>query len=240
MKIIGIGLQKTGTTSLTNALNILGFKALHFHKEMISKKWYKGEAAPRHEIIDFSLSKKYDFFKSHDAITDNPVCLPEVYEEIEQGFSDAKFILTTRPIDKWIRSVIRHKDQEYYKNQFQYRIDNYKDYDPKTEKIFTCNNLGLLEYVYGEPYLAINDDMLRSYYNRHIKMVEEYFQHKPEKLLVLDIDSVLGWDELCSFTNRSIPKEPYPHAHKTKSKAYLKFVKYYHPARVWMKKNLGF
>ncbi|MBL4740859.1 MAG: hypothetical protein JKY12_07680 [Sneathiella sp.] len=76
-KIFGIGLSRTGTTSLTAALNILGFSAIHF--------------PTRTSQID-----------AHDAATDTPVAL--AFRELELRYPDSKFILTVRDKKEWLKS----------------------------------------------------------------------------------------------------------------------------------------
>lgn len=79
-KIFGIGLSRTGTSSLTKALQMLGYKAIHY---------------PRLKDI-FELAKKYD------AMTDTTVCV--CFEELDKRFPNSKFILTTRDIKSWLKS----------------------------------------------------------------------------------------------------------------------------------------
>ncbi|MEO9965938.1 MAG: sulfotransferase [Reichenbachiella sp.] len=83
-KILGIGLQRTGTTTLYHALNILGVRA-----------------AP-HSIPLFSNSKD-GILTRFDAFMDNPI--PLLYRELDQQLSGCKFILTTRAQEQWLKSV---------------------------------------------------------------------------------------------------------------------------------------
>lgn len=93
-KIFGIGLMKTGTTSLAAALEILGFKAFHDVNlyERIARS--TGEVFPR-EILE-----------THDAFCDWP--FPSFYKELDQRYPKSKFILTTRALDSWLRSFEAH------------------------------------------------------------------------------------------------------------------------------------
>ena len=77
IKIFGIGLSRTGTTSLTLALSELGLHAYHF---------------PRgREVID-----------SVDAATDTPVAA--WYQDLDAAYPDSKFILTLRHRPEWLDS----------------------------------------------------------------------------------------------------------------------------------------
>jgi hypothetical protein len=79
-KIFGIGLSRTGTTSLTLALEILGFSVIHF---------------PR-------IAKQIE---DHDAATDTSVAAS--FETLDGRFPGSRFIYTTRDLDEWLESCRR-------------------------------------------------------------------------------------------------------------------------------------
>jgi hypothetical protein len=91
MKIFCIGLSKTGTTSLTEALRILGFDAVH---------WYATKHAFRY--TDAGIDIDWDFFERHDAFADTPIA--RLYPELDARYPDARFILTLRDPDAWLVS----------------------------------------------------------------------------------------------------------------------------------------
>jgi hypothetical protein len=78
MKIFGIGLTRTGTTSLTEALKILGYSAVH-------------------------CPMSYDEIGKYDASTDTPVAAR--FKFLDLLYPNSKFILTTRDINSWIESA---------------------------------------------------------------------------------------------------------------------------------------
>jgi hypothetical protein len=82
-KIFGIGLSKTGTTSLTNALKMLGYRAVHY--------------PPTHQLTKI--------LESHDAVTDTTVacCFPT----LDRQYPNSRFILTTRDQSSWISSAAK-------------------------------------------------------------------------------------------------------------------------------------
>lgn len=91
-KYFGIGLPRTGTTSLTHALTILGYRAIHFPAWMAQRQ---------NGVLHFNTKRVARF----DVFAD----LPVVYfmEEIAQLYPDAHFILTMREIDPWLDSMSR-------------------------------------------------------------------------------------------------------------------------------------
>jgi hypothetical protein len=92
MKIFCIGLSKTGTTSLTEALRILGFDAVH---------WYATKHAFRY-TADGGIDIDWQFFERHDAFADTPIA--RIYPQLDERYPDAKFILSIRDIDAWLES----------------------------------------------------------------------------------------------------------------------------------------
>jgi hypothetical protein len=81
MKVFGIGLSRTGTTSLNRALTLLGYKAFHF--------------PPMLRVLDI--------LEEYDAATDSPIACS--YPLLDRLFPGSKFILTVRNPTEWRKSV---------------------------------------------------------------------------------------------------------------------------------------
>jgi len=88
-KIFGIGLSKTGTTSLAHALEILGYKT----------RDYPG--ITQYRASDLS-SVDLNMVDAHDALTDTPI--PSFYRELDRKYPNSKFILTIRDSEGWLTS----------------------------------------------------------------------------------------------------------------------------------------
>jgi len=78
VKIFGIGLTRTGTTSLTEALKILGYSAVH-------------------------CPMSYEEIENHEASTDTAIAAR--FEFLDLLYPGSKFVLTTRDLDSWIESA---------------------------------------------------------------------------------------------------------------------------------------
>ncbi|KAL6056183.1 Sulfotransferase family protein [Balamuthia mandrillaris] len=101
-KVFGLGMPKTGTSSLAEALQMLGFESRHtFHKpvESLLRKDKEDSIAP----LSVDVVRRYDPF---DAVSDNPI--PWFFEELLLMYPEAKFILTTRNVTKWWASWKAH------------------------------------------------------------------------------------------------------------------------------------
>lgn len=75
-KVFGIGLGKTGTTSLCSALTQLGYRTLHAN--------YLQDLSP------------------FDAATDTPIAM--AFRELDWRYPNSKFLLTLRDIEQWLIS----------------------------------------------------------------------------------------------------------------------------------------
>lgn len=183
-KCFGLGLSKTGTSSLAQALNILGIKTIH----------YPFDKATYHELREgnYRLSILHDY----QCIVDIPVA--PYYPQLDKEFPHSKFILTVRDIEEWVRSVQKHWElmMKWW--------HNYPDFKLFQEFISTS--------VYG--VIAFNKDRFRYVYETHEKNVKEYFKTMPDNLLVMDICAGEGWEKLCAFLDLPIPAIPFPHANE--------------------------
>jgi hypothetical protein len=93
-KVFGIGLSKTGTTSLTAALEILGIPTIHNpHDGRTQRELQSGR--PQLTILE-----------EYRAVTDIPVA--PYYAQLDHLYPESKFILTVRDIDSWVESARNH------------------------------------------------------------------------------------------------------------------------------------
>lgn len=97
MKVFGIGLSKTGTSSLANALTMLDYNV----KDCLGvEKYIKGDITS----IDENALLNYN------ALTDTPI--PSFYQELDAKYPGSKFILTIRDMDGWLKSCKKQFNQK--------------------------------------------------------------------------------------------------------------------------------
>lgn len=94
-KVFGIGFHKTGTTSLADALTVLGYRVT-------------GPNGVRLEGIDHrsAWSLATELLPRFDAFQDNP--WPLLYRDVDRALPGSRFVLTVRSEERWLDSVIRH------------------------------------------------------------------------------------------------------------------------------------
>ena len=184
-KVFVIGFHKTGTSSLGKALLILGYRVSGRlpKKEVIDEQFASGEY---NEILT-SLS---DVFANYDGFQDTPwFCM---YKELHQLYPDAKFILSTREEQGWIKSVKKHFGG-YAKWRF------HKD-------------------IYGEGESIGNEEIYLERFREHTVRVREYFSGKPN-FLEINLSDGDNWNKICGFLDQPKPWGAFPTANSDKSKS---------------------
>lgn len=185
-KVFGIGLSKTGTSSLTAALDILGIRSIHFpHDDRTFDELRRGQY--RLSILD-----------EFQSATDTPIA--PFYAQLDRAWPGSKFILTVRERASWLRSAEAHwrvlkEGPRAHDAQFQAFVDF----------VNAC--------VYGCTHF--NAERFAFAYELHCRNVLEYFAARPRELLVLDICGGAGWPSLCAFLGVPEPAGvPFPHANR--------------------------
>lgn len=183
-KIFGIGLPKTGTSSLVAALNLFGFTALHFNN------FLTGDLISDDDLMIF------------DALTDLPVC--EEFEKYYDVFPNSKFIYTPRPVEQWTPSIIKHWNRFLSVSGF----DEMKSLSARPHLFPHGERFVKLNYS-----LFLRYESLAAAYHAYDRRVINFFNDKPmNRFLNLDICQGAGWVELSPFLEKksaldSIPLE---------------------------------
>jgi Sulfotransferase domain/N-terminal domain of galactosyltransferase len=185
-RIFGIGMHKTGTTTLHHALQILGFDSFH---------WGTGEAP----IIwnEMELDGRSKTLEQWYALSDLPI--PLLYEKLDKTYPGSKFILTIRNEQDWLKSVEALWD--HGRNSTRWVWDVY----PFTNRIH--------RELYGQKHF--DKEVMLARYRRHNEEVKRYFKGRPDDLLIMNIDRKPGWPTLCDFLNVDQPSAPYPYSNPT-------------------------
>jgi len=173
MKVFCIGFHKTGTTSIGEALELLGFRVTGPNGSR------DRDIANTVHLLAESLVVEYDAFQ------DNP--WPILYREMDEKCPGSKFILTLRDPESWIRSQVKQ---------------------------FGTKETPMRRWIYGVGGPKGNEEIFLERFNRHNREVREYFADRPEDLLVMDLAAGDGWEKLCPFLGKDVPRIPFPHANK--------------------------
>ncbi|XP_031569413.1 uncharacterized protein LOC116303928 [Actinia tenebrosa] len=189
MKVICAGVPKTGTTSMAQALRILGYKTYDFPEQtsFFIDEW--DDLFTRGKMPDFQA-----MFKDVDAVTDTPASF--VFEELFESFPDAKVILLVRDNERvWAKSYSEHLKLVYWWTTIYFRLPNRKMWRVMTS---------LIDFL-GSPNPSSSFVHIKQYkwYNQRVQQLTP-----KDKLLVFNVKQ--GWKPLCEFLGRKVPDEQFP------------------------------
>jgi len=188
LKIIGAGFGRTGTLSLKNALEGLGFRPCYHMMELFGNPGADEQwgAIARGEPVDLKT-----VLEGYQATVDWPACA--VYKELMQIYPEAKVLLTVRDPEKWYESA--------RKTIYQVAADR-KLLSPHARMINALIWEGTFDGRFEDKDYAI------AVFLQHIEEVKRLVP--VEKLLVYDVKE--GWEPLCTFLGVEVPVDtPFPH-----------------------------
>jgi hypothetical protein len=187
-KIFGIGLAKTGTSSLNKALEILGYRSIHFCRHL-NEINIEGSPISRLSTVLNQCS--------WDAITNSG---EHIYPLTDKEFPNSKFILTIRNKEPWLESVKNHfLDRPFFEKN---RIEL-----PR-----------VLSMVHALGHVVYNEEYLPIVYDNHLRNAKHYFKDRKQDLLIIDICGGQGWEKLCPFLDRDVLNIPFPYKNITLKK----------------------
>lgn len=185
-KFIGVGLGRTGTSSLCQAMKILGFHTKHYMDYFKHLDYFDPESKT---FQNPRLLEEYSEFQCIANGTGAPIQL------IDEAFPGSKYILTIREDNAWLQSKRKSIEARSWDNM---------DYKTRTSQTL------IRESIYGS--LEFDEKTWLQSYRLHNSSVIDYFSDRPKDLLIFDIESGDGWPELCAFTGTRLPDNHFPHS----------------------------
>jgi hypothetical protein len=205
-KVFGIGLSRTGTTSLTHALTILEYRTIHLPSDDVTQR----EITEYFERGDDAL--ELTILRGNDALTDYVVCC--IYQGLDRAYPGSKFVLTVRDKESWLDS--------YERLMTQFGLALFRG-SPESSEVKYLNYIGrkLGEQTIGdalalappveEPDKPFYDrKLLGEFFDTYHAGVYEYFKNRPDQLLTLNIIEGEGWEKLAPFLGHAIPEQSFP------------------------------
>ncbi|XXG99398.1 hypothetical protein Hte_005736 [Hypoxylon texense] len=233
LRILSLGLPRTGSSSMAEALRILGYNRVHHGTEMILEGWdvtWVGRAAKAHfpslsssspsskepRPVPFTRAEWDEVFGGFDAVTDYGCmfALPLI-----AAYPEAKVVLVHRDVDAWARSVN------------DVIIDRF--WPPRrraaapaallVRALFWAAGVreplmhGIRQTFLGQFGARGPDELranLRDVYGQHVREVREAVP--PERLLHYTLGD--GWEPLCEFLGKEVPEGvPFPRRNDAKA-----------------------
>ena len=209
LRVIGVGLPRTGTSSLKEALEILGFGPCHHMTDCFEKpeRTIEFNRAYNGEKIDF-----HELMQGYGSTVDTPTV--DFYKEIHQAYPQAKLILSVRDSgEKWFESF-----QNTIGSALMSEIYHFATYLMRSLRLQrTLGRNGLRKWTreYGSLGPSLHDQ-----HNQRV-----ISENKSSDLLVFNVKE--GWEPLCRFLDVTVPQDiPFPNVNDTQQfKEYVRSAK---------------
>ncbi len=189
LKVIGLGLGRTGTYSLKTALEELQLGPCH-HMERVAQNM-----AVQLPLWNEALNNPTNFeavYEGMQSAVDWPTAA--FYKELYASYPNAKFILTHRSKESWAES--------FGSTIYKLLTDREKAPPPVQEWL---NMVVRVIEKSGFP-MGLDFEGLANRYEAHNKAVRDLIP--PKQLLVYQVKE--GWEPLCKFLNMEIPAKEFP------------------------------
>ena len=141
-KIFCIGFQKTGTSSVREALQTLGYSVTGVF----------GRDLTLEDLRKTYVERGLEIARRHDAVEDMP--WPLLFRELDQEFPGSKFILTLRDTDRWYRSISKHFGANpYHIQQLTYGDDAPAPlgHQARYRSVYEAHNAAVRDYFKNRP-----------------------------------------------------------------------------------------
>jgi len=193
LEIIGSGFGRTGTRSLKEALELLGFGPCHHMEEVFENPeqvaYWQAYIAGR--PVDWQA-----VFAGYKAQIDWPGS--HVWRELSVAFPDAKVIHSQRPDASWW-------------NSFSATIGKLLAVYPKMDQPPHVRDMldACLDFIGNQTFGGKFGDREAALAAYHKRAEDVRTAIAPERLLVFDVAD--GWEPLCTFLDVPVPDGPFPH-----------------------------
>ena len=193
LKVVGPGFGRTGTKSLKEALEILGFGPCHHMYEVLDHL----EQVPTWQALAKGEARDWEaVFAGYGSQVDWPGA--HYWRELAEAFPDAKVLHSVRPEASWVKSFSRTIGKLL-------TVYQQMDFPPHIRDILDMNIDIVGNATFGGNWT--DPDVLLAAYRKRTDDVVQAID--PDRLLVFDVAQ--GWEPLCKFLDVPVPDGPFPH-----------------------------
>ncbi|MBV9044290.1 MAG: sulfotransferase family protein [Alphaproteobacteria bacterium] len=195
LKVVGAGFGRTGTRSLKEALEMLGFGPCHHMMEVFMNAETQ---VPFWDRV--ATGQKFDWEEGlgkYQSACDWPSCT--FYKELADYYPQSKVILSLRDPKSWYKSVTSTILPAMKKP-----VDGAAG--PRLPGVFGPKLMG--EGTFHNDFSEAN---MIAVYERHNEEVKRTIPR--DRLLVFEAKD--GWEPLCKFLGVPVPDKPYPNMNTT-------------------------
>lgn len=214
MKILSLGMPRTGSASLAEAYAILGYKGI-YHSLYVMDEYKDWEIISRAADATFPALPTFtnkpfpprdwdQLYDKYDVTTDMGAFFPR---QLIDAYPEAKVVLVERDYDTWYKSV----NDGIFK-WFDYWVVRF--YISTVEPLLGMNAAGaglkaLLGYFEAQDISEVRQNA-RKTYKRHYDTVPKMLP--AERILQFRLED--GWEPLCKFLGKPVPDVPFPHVNE--------------------------
>jgi len=200
MKVIGVGIGRTGTLSLKAALERLGFGPCFHGRHVLDHPdrlplWL---AAASGEPVDWAA-----VFAGYASSVDWPGAA--FWRSLSEAFPTAKVILTVRDEESWYESVHNTIFRMFGDGPADERVAEARRIVPGLD-VFTAFHRRMIWDGFFAGRFADRAHAIRAYREHNAAVMSGV---SAARLLVISPGA--GWGPLCEFLGVLVPAEPYPH-----------------------------
>jgi hypothetical protein len=200
VKVIGVGVGRTGTLSLKAALEQLGFGPCFHGRHVLDHPdrlplW---QAAAAGEPVDWGA-----VFAGYTSSVDWPGAA--FWRPLVEAFPAAKVILTVRNADGWYESVHNTIFRMFGDGPPDARVAEARRVVPGLD-VFTAFHRRMIWDGFFDGRFADREYAIRAYEEHNAAVRRDI---PGERLLVISPGA--GWEPLCALLGVPVPVEPYPH-----------------------------
>lgn len=192
MKIIGAGYGRTGTTSIKEALEHLGYPC--YHMEEVVKNVKRGHFEQWDDAFNGRPVDWDALFDEYEATADFPGCV--FYRELMEAYPDAPVILSVRDSESWWNSF--------------------------SKLLVISIGAGRLSFLpFFRKFSGMMDNVINNVFDGDIgkdNCIKTYERHNEDVRATVPEDRLLvysvreGWEPLCKLLGEPVPDIPFPHS----------------------------
>ncbi|GFP60123.1 hypothetical protein ACSS6W_007729 [Trichoderma asperelloides] len=219
-KVIVLSRSRVGTFSLYQALGTLGYKPYHMYEVVMNgtthlnlfeeaiRCKYSGKDKP------YGKAEFDKWLGNYDAIVE----IPQFFiEEFVEFYPNAKFILVERDVDAWERSL-SNTIKGVFEACRSFPMNVTQHVDPFIKAFVALHNTFEDVMFHGK---GVNGGMEEAKMDS-ISDAEKAKRLAPkDRLLTCTLEGGFGWEEICPFLEKDIPKTPYPRGNAPAQFEYL-------------------
>lgn len=223
MRVLSLGMGRTGTASMQAALQTLGYPTYHgfeMHANVPDNDMWnealdaKYKRTPRFQGPEGEVwgeeewRAHFDRLLGHVSATTDLPC--NVFgPELMAAYPEAKVILVEREIESWYASW----ENALIKSLEIPGLDFYMRFDGDVRKMVNVAREGVMKYQFHAATTQQYRTNARSTYRAHYAEVRALLKDQPGRLLEYRLGS--GWEPLCEFLSQPVPNVKFPHVNES-------------------------